>query len=529
MGLGLVGLAGPLAGPAAAHASLVSSSPGNDAVVARAPDQVVLTFDDGVSVDDGGVRVVDPSGADVADGAPSTSDGGLEIRQRIEPKADGTYTVSYRALSDDGHVIDGSYVFHIGHRTGGAATTATTGGELDGLRILDALGKWISLSAALLVAGVLFMALLVDGPRAAEPDGTEGGNWATELASARFMLLPGACAVLFGLGLSLLASAVDLAGGSLLDGPGNVADFVSSSRPGSIVGIRVLVALVLVLAVMCSTAIRRVPWLAAVAIIATLVLPSLGGHAWTASPRALSVASDALHVLAAAAWAGGLGVLVLSWDGQRGRVAAFSRVAIVAAPLTIATGLLNTWMQAQSVTGVVDTAHGRLALAKLVGALVMVAFGWVHRRQISDAARWSTGVLRSYRLEVTVAVAVVAVTAVLVGTPPGREARPAAEPVQQVRQAGDVTVRMQVTPAAAGPNDVHFYYLARDGSLTAVDAAELTVSTDGIAPRAVPVTPITSNHGVVDDLQLTPGEWSFEVTVVAGGVPAETTFDVPIA
>ena len=39
--------------------------------------------------------------------------------------------------------------------------------------------------------------------------------------------------VLFGAGLSLLASAADLAGGSIASGPGAVGDFVTASWPGS--------------------------------------------------------------------------------------------------------------------------------------------------------------------------------------------------------------------------------------------------------------------------------------------------------
>ena len=524
VGLGLLAAAGPLAGTASAHATLVSSSPGNDEVVPEAPDQVVMTFDDGVTVDDDGVRVLDPRGNDVADGAPKTSDDGLEVRQRIEPEAEGTYTVSYRALSDDGHVIDGSYVFHIGTRTGSSA--AVTSSDMDPLRVLNAFGRWVSLSGALLVGGVLAMAVFVDGPAARS---REGEDWGSELASARFLLLPGAVSVLFGVGLSLIASAADLAGGSLLDGPGNTARFVTASWPGTVVGLRVLVALVLVLAVLGPRALRRVPWLAAIAILAALALPSLGGHAWTATPVWAAVTSDVLHVLAAAAWAGALGVLVLTWDGTRDRAAAFSRMALVAAPLTIATGLASAALQERSLSALTDTTHGRLVLAKLVGALAMVAFGWVHRRQLADAARWSARTVRTYRAEALVGLAVVAVTAVLVGTPPGREARPDSEAVQVVKQAGDTTVRMQVTPAVAGPNDVHLYYLSRDGSLAPVDAAELKISTDGVSPRAVPITPITANHGVATGVQLTPGTWTFELTIVTGGVPSKASFRIPIA
>lgn len=536
VGLGLLAAAGPLSGTASAHATLVSSSPGNDEVVSEPPDQVVMTFDDGVTVDDGGVRVLDPRGNDVADGSPETSDAGLEVSQRIEAEAEGTYTVSYRALSDDGHVIDGSYVFHIGTRSGSSAVVSSS--DMDPLRVLNAFGRWVALSGGLLVGGVLAMAVFVDGPavarssRSDEEDGEvrgDGVGWGSELASARFLLLPGAVSVLFGVGLSLIASAADLAGGSLLDGPGNTARFVTESWPGTVAGVRVLVALVLVLAVLGPRALRRVPWLAAIAILAALALPSLGGHAWTATPVWAAVTSDVLHVLAAAAWAGALGVLVLTWDGTRERAAAFSRMALVAAPLTIATGLVSTALQERSLSALTDTTHGRLVLAKVVGALAMLAFGWVHRRQLADAARWSARTVRTYRAEALVGLAVVAVTAVLVGTPPGREARADAEPVQVVKQAGDTTVRMQVTPAAAGPNDVHLYYLSRDGSLAPVDAAELKISTDGVSPRAVPITPITANHGVATGVQLTPGTWTFDLTIVTGGVPSTASFAIPIA
>ncbi len=558
VGLGLLAAAGPLAGTASAHASLVSSVPGNDEVVTEVPKQVVLTFDDGVAVDDGGVRVLNPDGTNVAEGAPTTSKGGLEVSQKIVTDAQGTYTVSYRALSDDGHVIDGSYVFHVGHRTGSAKAEVTS--TFGPLRWLNALGRWISLTGALLLGGVLAMALFVDGPRVARataavagrdvdsgddasgggaseidagvgggPDRSERENWATELASARFILLPAAVALLFGVGLSLLASAADLAGGSLLDGPANTGRFVTATWPGAVAGLRVFVALVLVVAVMGAGAIRKVPWLSAICILGALVLPSLGGHAWTASPKWVAVTSDALHILSAAAWAGALGVLVLSWDSTRERVLTFSRMALVAAPIVIVTGLINAGLQERSVSGLTDSAHGRMVIAKAVGAAIMLVFGFVHRRRLADAARWTGRALNSYRAEAAVGLAVLAVTAVLVGTVPGREARPASDPVQQIRQAGDTTVRMQIDPAAAGPNDIHLYYLARDGSLSAVDAAELKVSTKAVAPRAVPITPITSNHGAATGVQLTKGTWTFDLTIVSGGVPSKTTFTVPIS
>lgn len=518
VGLGLLVAAGPLAGRAAAHASLVSTTPGNDEVVPSPPKEVVITFDDAVSVNSDGVKVLDPRADDVSTGAPRKEQDGKVLRQRIHAEAQGTYTVSYRVLSDDGHVIDGSYVFHVGHRTGSATVAASS--ESDPVRLMNAFGRWVALSGALLVGGVVAMALFVD-----RSDGWSGG-----LETSRFLLVPGAVSVLFGSALSLFASSADLAGGSVTQGTGEIGAFVSSSWAGSVAGLRVLVALVLLLAVAGGPILRRAPWLAGICALAALALPSFGGHAWTASPTALAVTSDVVHVLAAATWVGGLGVLVLTWDGSRDRALAFSRVAVVAAPLTIASGLLNAWLQERAPSAVLDTTHGRLVLAKLIGSLAMVAFGWMHRRQLLDATRWTARVVTSYRVEAVIGVAVIAVTAVLVGTVPGREARVSSGAgVQVVRQAGDTTVRMQVDPAAVGPNDVHLYYLAKDGSLASVDAAELRISTRGIAPRVVPVTPVTTNHGSASGIQMTkPGTWKLELTIVSGGVPASTTFEVPV-
>ena len=519
--LTLLATAGPLAGTASAHATLVSSSPGNDEVVQQAPSEVRLTFDEGVSVAEDGIHVVDPDGNRVDDGAPDVSSGGTVLVERVDAGPEGTYTVSYRVLSDDGHVIEGSYVYHVGHRSGGAHVEdegASAGVE----RVLGAVGRWFALTGALLVGGVLAMAVFVD--RGTGDDGDR--SWSGGLERSRRLLLPGAVAVLVGTALALLAAAAQLAGRTITGGVGRVPDFVTASWAGSVAGLRVLVALVLVVAIAGGPLLRRLPWLAAICILGTLALPSLGGHAWTASPAWLAVTSDVLHVLGAAAWVGGLAVLVLTWEGSRGRARSFSAVAVVAAPLVIATGLLNTWMQERSLGAVTDTAHGRLVLAKLAGALVMVAFGAVHRRRLADAARSVGSLLTSFRVEAVVGLGVVALTAVLVATPPGREST--GEPVHLVRQAGDTTIRMNVTPAESGPNDVHLYYLAKDGSLASIDAAQLEVSTSGIAPRRVELVPITASHAVATGVQLTPGTWRFALTVVTEGVPARTTFEVPI-
>jgi hypothetical protein len=120
---------------------------------------------------------------------------------------------------------------------------------------------------------------------------------------------------------------------------------------------------------------------------------------------------------------------------------------------------------------------------------------------------------------------VVVATAVLVDLPPPRDV--AAEPYQAARQAGEVTVRLQVVPAEAGSNSLHLYFLALDGDLVAVDAAEVRVASTDVASRRVPVELLTPSHGT-GSVELTPGTWAVEVAVVQQGTTSSTEFEVPI-
>ncbi|MFD0571143.1 copper resistance protein CopC [Kitasatospora gansuensis] len=110
------------AGTASAHATLVSTDPANNAVVATAPAAVTLTFSEGVSLSPDSVRVLGPDGTSVDSGEPGHVDGkAATARVALRPGlANGTYTVAWRAVSEDSHPIGGAFTFSIG------APSATT-------------------------------------------------------------------------------------------------------------------------------------------------------------------------------------------------------------------------------------------------------------------------------------------------------------------------------------------------------------------------------------------------------------------
>ena len=109
-----LGLSLWLAPMAWAHAVLVRSSPPARASLARPPERVQLWFNERlepaysrVSVWDRGGQQVDAGDAAVDPGEPTRLVVGLI------PLAAGTYTVKFRVLSVDGHLVESEFPFTV--------------------------------------------------------------------------------------------------------------------------------------------------------------------------------------------------------------------------------------------------------------------------------------------------------------------------------------------------------------------------------------------------------------------------------
>lgn len=116
------------AGPARAHDVLVSTTPMGGSTVTATPAEVVLTFDQPALALGTALKVVGPAG-DVADGQPQLVNN--EVRQGLRPGSPpGSYTVSWRVTSADGHTVSGTFGFtSTGSGSGApqpAASTAVT-------------------------------------------------------------------------------------------------------------------------------------------------------------------------------------------------------------------------------------------------------------------------------------------------------------------------------------------------------------------------------------------------------------------
>ena len=116
--LALAGLLAILApGGADAHAFLVKSSPARRATLGQPPARVELWFNERIEPAYSTVSVWDTANArvDRADVAVATTDARL-LTVSLPALAPGAYTVRFRVLSVDGHVVESSFPFTVAAR-----------------------------------------------------------------------------------------------------------------------------------------------------------------------------------------------------------------------------------------------------------------------------------------------------------------------------------------------------------------------------------------------------------------------------
>ena len=190
---------------------------------------------------------------------------------------------------------------------------------------------------------------------------------------------------------------------------------------------------------------RVIGWLvAAVAILALAASQPLSGHPAAAETPNLAVATQVLHLIGAGGWVGSLALLTLlaipaaralpvdatsaapgdAPDNPDARVAglvrAFSPTALAFAALLGVTGLVTAWDHLGGFAPLWQSTYGRTLLIKLGFLSVAVATGaynWRRVLPVLGEPHASARLRRSSLIELTAAVLVIAVTAVLVASP----------------------------------------------------------------------------------------------------------------
>ena len=411
-----------------AHARLVSTDPGDGAVLARAPARVTVRFDEAVRVLGGTVVVRNSDRRSVVAGKPRAS--GRTVTIPLRRLADGDYTVRWSVLSDDGHTVEGVFAFAVG--AGRAPPTTALTAQGSGPTVKTVLSRWLFLAGLLVAAGVALFLPLAWWPalRAAGIGGaTEGTLWG--LAFGGFLLA--------FLGASELV-------------PHHAG---AATRFSIMVEIGGVIAIVGATLSAIAAVERRVAWLALLAGVALLPVPSIAGHALDPGQiRPLNVVADVLHVAAAAVWIGGLLSLAVALPrasrrlepAQRARftavlVSRLSAIALVSVALLAATGLVRVLSELSAISQLWTSGYGRALLVKTGLLAVLVGIGWLNRSRLVPRGSRTGGrvaLRRNAVVELALLAGIVTAVAFLTDLAPGRQlalavARPAVAPPQPIQ------------------------------------------------------------------------------------------------
>ncbi|WP_456598913.1 copper resistance CopC/CopD family protein [Blastococcus sp. SYSU DS0616] len=566
--LGWFGAGIGTAGPAAAHATLVSTTPGEGARLDAAPDEVTLRFSEGVSLGAGYARVL---GADQqrVDAGNASVDGDVVTVPLRGDLPDGGYLVTYRVVSADSHPVSGAFSFVVGDGELLGADAADAAAATDPVvGLLLPVARWVGYAGLALALGVPVLVATC---------------WPTGRGTARLrrMALGGAAAVALSAATGFLLQGPYAAGAGL----GAIADpalLGATARTGA--GWSALARVALAVALLL--ALRRA-WRAAAppgrgtavgvaALGGGLVLATAAvGHPVAEPWPVLAVLVAAVHAGAMAVWLGGLAGLLAAAvrpGAAPGDVAAalprFSRLAFGAVVALVVSGIVQSVREVASPTALVETTYGRLLAVKLLLVVVVLAAAgisrvWVQQRlgvrrpprrrtttvhafaaataaagraepapaavaaagereqaQAEAAVEHLPALRRSLLVEAVLAAVVLALSAVLVATPPARTAL--AQPVEVVLplQSGSGatsgSVQMTVEPARPGPNTLHLYLFDDDGRLAqpAEIRVTLTERSQEIGPLEIALQPAGPGHFVGDGMSIPgAGTWTLTATV----------------
>ncbi|MGY1673813.1 copper resistance CopC/CopD family protein [Geodermatophilus sp. SYSU D00710] len=584
---GWLGLGVATAGPAAAHAELVSTDPGEGARLDEVPGQVTLRFSEGVSLGAGYARVLGEGGERVDTGAASVDGDTVTVPLRDDlPEA--SYVVTYRIVSADSHPISGAYAFVVGDGELADAGTVAERADVDPV-VAAALPASRALGFAGLAVGLGVPAFLV----LCWPAG-----WASRtmrrLTTAGLGTVAGAAVLTFLL-QGPYAAGTGL--GSLLD-PALLA-----TTGGSSFGLTVLGrgALALLLAVLLVPLWRRagaptVQETVGLAVVAggVVLTTAAVGHPVAGPLPVFATAVTAVHVAAMAVWLGGLTALLagLARPGAEagelaGALPRWSRVVSASVVALVVSGVVQSVREVGSPAALVSTTYGWVLLGKLALVLLLLAAAgvsrvWVQqhlgvsrrrpgpRRRVPARALAATGgrapdgaegtdeptvaaararaaeqargavedvgpLRRSVLVEAAVAAAVLLLSAVLVGTPPARAAvaQPVDVTVPLESAAGESgSVQLSVDPARPGANTLHVYLFDDAGQLDqpADLRVTLTEPEQQIGPLDVDLEPAGPGHWVADGMSIPgAGTWTVAVSVRLDeftAATASTTFPV---
>jgi copper transport protein len=510
----LAAVAAGLALPAAAsaHAYLIKTVPAASGVLNAPPPTVQLTYDEAVEPRFAIISVTNADGHQETTGPVRRSPANpdtlvVPLRPHLP---EGWYLIYWRAISVDGHPVQGGFTYAVGPNPGPAPQfpVPSIGSTATSTNLLVA--RWVMFLSVMVAIGLFAMRVLIARPVLAR----------APAATRRKLSI--AFVIASVLGVLAIPTYLDFATAndslrSVFDVGALVPLFRVTAFGRGYVDMTLCFALFCVAAWISlwvdrperedrSLAELLATGGALLAAAAVLIVPGAAGHAAQTSPRGFALLFDWLHLLAGSLWLGGLVGLLVFWAtvpaGER--VAAlsvlvprFSNVAFLSVLVLLGAGAGATIIHMPAINALWKTGYGVAILVKigLLGIAIVIAQGNLlrskprllaareHPELGEPAARLLRRLVSAEVVVVTGAVFTAAVLSSLAPPPPSFALQNSA-----LAQVGPGRVAKTVERAG-----YTLQVLVSPNKAAAPDSFALRITKDGQPVRGATVT-LTFNH-----------------------------------
>ena len=346
------------AAPAAAHPTLLFTTPAADSAVPDSPTSLVLVFSERVTIGPAALALADATARTYPVGGAGTARGGTvataAVPHRLQP---GGYVVRWRVTGEDGDVVENEFRFTVGAAVSGQAAGGTLvgGSGAGGVSWLSAVLRWVMFAGLAMALGGIVARRFAAVPLLEDPRLPRVRSWAAAGALGGFA----AAAVLT----------------VLLVGEAGSFQVLWGERPG-----QVLLAEVAGFAAAAGLlAVRRWGW-AVGPLLLVAAAEGVRSHAEGAEPR-WGALLTAAHLIAAAVWLGALVDTVRTTAAWRSRppavrwmIVGYARTALWLFLTVVATGTLTALilLPPPALITLTSTTYGRLLMVK-VGLVTLAA------------------------------------------------------------------------------------------------------------------------------------------------------------
>ena len=458
-----------------AHSQNDSVIPAPDSILKEPPSEINLLFNERLEKELYYIKVFDDRGLAATNNLASMSLDQKSLHLALPSLGEGVYTVSYKIISADGHPVKASYVFMIGKPTyptnDDVVNKKYSHGSLVHSDLFWELRFSYYLSFLLFIGWVLGNLYL---------------NLKTEKANKTYS------AVYFHLrnaNLLFLSITIAVQGFELIEGSNALA--FMNLLTGTMIGFSWMVSFTL--SVASYFILRRTKWLDGLWVLLMIFAKSINGHAYAVEPPYPAVLLDSIHLLAAAAWIGGVTFIILFWRNHREEtmrfLPRFSQIALTSLIVLIVSGTLSTLLLLPKINYVLETAWGTFLLIKISLVLTVISIGILIRYSMKNNSynRLRT-LLTADFISMFLIIAIVGVFTYLSPVP-------ANQPLYWSEIRGSLNASVQITPNAPGNNQFSIYSFTPNKELD-IKNVELEMTNRDIpemAPIMIPLQKVTSS------------------------------------